>query len=144
MLRIVWALSVACTLVGMRPRHLAMIHHVLPPVNGTALVATNNCCNEFWPPWPALVAAVAFGQRSYFGFRGLFQDDLASVVEAVCSKDSDKLQSHAYINTQTYMVVTISCNEEDRCGRTVGRESTCGSISSAWWKATGCREATEV
>ena len=32
------------------------------------------------------------------------------------------------------MVAAISCHEEERWGRTVGRESTCGSRSSAWWQ----------
>ena len=91
-----------------------------------------------------MVVAAAFGQIPDVGFRRLFQDDIASVVEAGCGTESDKFQFRAYINTQTCMVAAISCHDEDRWGRTACRESTCGSIATAWWKERGCREAATV
>jgi hypothetical protein len=116
---------------------------VLALVNSTALVAASSCWNEFWPPRQALVAAVAFGHRPYFGCCGHFQDDLASVVGAGCRKDNEKFQYHAY-NEQTCMVATINCHEEDKWGPTTCKKSGYISGSTTGWKHKGCREATTV
>ena len=84
-----------------------------------------------------MVAADAFFHRPDFGVRRIFRDDTGDFVETGCSKDNDKFQFPTHINTQTCVVADVSCHEEERCGRTTGRESTYGSRSTAWWKEKG-------